>query len=229
MAEGHRHGDLREDTHDQTSDSWAVDWQDRGAQRPRLGIRRLDVTASRGAVSLPAGKQFIRWGKADVLNPTDRFAPRDFLNVFDSEFLAVSGARAMSDFSRTRSISSTSRVSPRAARRCPASAGLRACRRRLASSIVDAGRVFPEGAQYGARWNHVGSGFEFSLSGYRGFNHTPSLELLPTIQVYPPVVALRQFYPQMWMAGGDAAWPLSWFTVKGEAAFFGSDDERVDE
>src|SRR5260221_13981079 len=44
---------------------------------------------------LPAdmGKQFIRWGKADILTPTDRFAPRDFLEVTDGEFMAVTGAR----------------------------------------------------------------------------------------------------------------------------------------
>ena len=31
------------------------------------------------------------------------------------------------------------------------------------------------------------------------------------------------------MAGGDAAWPLSWFTLKGEAAFFGTNDTRAEE
>jgi len=222
-------GDLREDTHDQTSDSWAVDWQDRGAQRPRLSVRRLDVTASRGAVSLQAGKQFIRWGKADVLNPTDRFAPRDFLNVFDSEFLAVSGARALIGLqSDTLDLVYVPRFTP-SRTPLPGQRWAPGVETPPGVQYVDAGRMFPEGAQYGARWNHVGSGFEFSVSGYRGFNHTPSLEVLPTIQIYPPVVALRQFYPEMWMAGGDAAWPLSWFTVKGEAAFFGSDDERVDE
>ena len=40
-----------------------------------------------------AGKQFIRWGKADILNPTDRFAPRDYLNVVDNDFLAITAAR----------------------------------------------------------------------------------------------------------------------------------------
>ena len=30
---------------------------------------------------MEAGKQLIRWGKTDILNPTDRFAPRDFLTV----------------------------------------------------------------------------------------------------------------------------------------------------
>jgi hypothetical protein len=33
----------------------------------------------------------------------------------------------------------------------------------------------------------------------------------------------------MWMVGGDAAVPLAAFTIKGEAAFFGTDDPRADE
>ena len=46
---------------------------------------------ARTGFTLDAGKQFIRWGKADIVNPTDRFAPRDFINVVDAEFLAVTG------------------------------------------------------------------------------------------------------------------------------------------
>ena len=84
--------DARGDTHDQTT--WdGVDWQDRGITRPGLSVRRLSGLLSRGPVSLEVGKQFIRWGKTDILNPTDRFAPRDYLAVVDNEFLAVTGAR----------------------------------------------------------------------------------------------------------------------------------------
>ena len=36
------------------------------------------------------GRQIIRWGKTDILTPTDRFAPRDYLSsVVDSDFLGV--------------------------------------------------------------------------------------------------------------------------------------------
>jgi hypothetical protein len=54
----------------------------------------LSAVYSRGKLTLEAGKQFIRWGKADVLTPTDRFAPRDFLDVVDSDFLGITAARA---------------------------------------------------------------------------------------------------------------------------------------
>ena len=37
--------------------------------------------------TIEVGRQLVRWGKADILNPTDRFAPRDFLNVVHNEYL----------------------------------------------------------------------------------------------------------------------------------------------
>ena len=60
-----------------------------GAVAARTRVRRSE----KERLPLDLGKQFIRWGKADILNPTDRFAPRDFLEVTDDEFLAVIGAR----------------------------------------------------------------------------------------------------------------------------------------
>src|SRR5204862_8126369 len=86
--------DARTDTHHETERTLGFGWWDRTRQRPSLAARRLSATYTRGKLTLEAGKQLIRWGKADVLNPTDRFAPRDFLNVVDSEFLAVTGVRA---------------------------------------------------------------------------------------------------------------------------------------
>ena len=80
--------DLRANTHDQVEDSWRVDLADRTVRRPRVTVRRLSATVNRGPLTVDAGKQFIRWGKTDIVTPTDRFAPRDFLNVIDAEFIA---------------------------------------------------------------------------------------------------------------------------------------------
>src|SRR5262249_46042139 len=85
--------DLRADTHLQTERDAHFGWWDRERQRPAITPRRLSATYTRGKLTIEAGKQFVRWGKTDVLNPTDRFAPRDFLNVVDSDFLAITAAR----------------------------------------------------------------------------------------------------------------------------------------
>jgi hypothetical protein len=85
--------ELRANTYDQVEQGWRLDISDRGQRRPRLSVRRLAATLARGPFTVEVGKQFIRWGKTDIVNPTDRFAPRDFLNVTDSEFLGVTAVR----------------------------------------------------------------------------------------------------------------------------------------
>jgi hypothetical protein len=82
-------GDFRANTHDQVEDVWRIDWEDRGQRPPRIAVRRLAATMTAGRLTLDLGKQFIRWARADVLNPIDRFAPRDYTNVIDTEFLPV--------------------------------------------------------------------------------------------------------------------------------------------
>src|SRR5579885_2201015 len=85
--------DARVDTHDQVERALHVDWQDRSLERPALSVRRLSAILKRGRWTFELGKQFVRWGKADILNPTDRFAPKDFLSVVDTEVLAITAAR----------------------------------------------------------------------------------------------------------------------------------------
>ena len=106
-------------THDQVEDSWRVDISDRGMLRPRCRSAGSPATLTRGPFTVDVGKQFIRWGKTDIVTPTDRFAPRDFLNVIDTEFLAVTGARGgRAGRRRTRSKRLGAASSRRAAFRC---------------------------------------------------------------------------------------------------------------
>src|SRR4051812_24162823 len=169
----------RANSHDQVEDRWRIDLDDRGSLRPRLSLRRLSATLTHGPLTVDVGKQFIRWGKADIVNPTDRFAPRDFMTVFDAEFLAVSGVRAVAQHganafeavwvprftpSRVPRLDQRWTVPPDAAATLP---------------VIDGGAVFPEGAQTGLRWSHTGAGYEFSASFFNGFNHLPNLDAAP--------------------------------------------------
>jgi hypothetical protein len=236
--------DARTDTHDQTE--WdGISWSDRTIKRPGLTVRRLDATLSRGAFSLEVGKQFVRWGKTDILNPTDRFAPRDYLTVVDNEFLGVTAARFTAGLQSDTLDLVAARFTPS---RTPLLdqrwAGLPAELENL--TLVDEGAAYPDRAQLGARWNHVGSGYEFSLSAFNGNNNLPIIEAgapqLPGGIPVPPAASLpanvvpfglqipiTRTYPAMWMAGGDAAVPLPAVTLKGEAAFFGTSDSRADQ
>jgi len=228
--------DARAATNDWVDRSWSIDWSDRGLQRPALGVRRLSAALRRGGLTLEVGKQFVRWGKADILNPTDRFAPRDLLEVVVNDFLAVTAARLT--FERgpdTIDVVWSPRLTPS---RLPlpggrwdsslsTSASATAIPGAPALPVVDLGVRFPTGSQAGVRWNHVASGFEYSVSAYDGFNHLPS----PDVTVDPAQgrVTVTRFYPTMRMVGGDLAWPVRWFTLKSEVGYFWTTDPKVDD
>jgi len=213
--------DARFDTHEQVERAAHLDWQDRSLQRPALSLREFNATITKGKLTAEFGKQFIRWGKADILNPTDRFAPKDFLTVTDPDFLAVLATRVTYDTgtnsfdfvwqprftpSRTPLIDERWTVLP------PAADGL---------ALVDLGSEFPGRSAFGARWNHIGSGYEVSASFYDGFNSLPDFQ--------GGLEGFFRTYPALRLYGVDAAVPLRWFTVKTEAAYYTSPDRQQDE
>ena len=83
----------RVDTHRQDARTLHIDWKNRSLQRPTLSVRQLFIAFKRDNLTFSVGKQFIRWGETDFLNPTDRFTPRDLLTVVDQDVLPVTAAR----------------------------------------------------------------------------------------------------------------------------------------
>lgn len=243
--------DTRIDSHRQVERAWTFDWDGRQIQRPPFSFRRFSAILNRKEWTFEIGRQFIRWGKADILNPTDRFAPRDFLNVFDADFLAVNAARLTWERggntidaiwqprftpSRTPLLLQRWLVLPEVTQQI---------------RVQDRGSRYPGGSQYGIRWNHVGRGYEFSLSYFDGNNYyplfQPSLDidfragldairrerppldqLLPVFARNAITLGLERTYPRLRLYGGDAAVPLKWFTVKGEAGYYTSSTPGLD-
>jgi hypothetical protein len=217
--------DLRANTHDQVENEWRLDWSDRGVRRPRAGIRRLTATITTGHLTVDVGKQFIRWARADVLNPEDRFAPRDYLNVIDTDVLPVLGVRpSVRIANETFEVVWVPRLTPsrlpllnqRWTVLPPAAAGV---------PIVDGGSTIPGGSEEGVRWNHVGERFEAALSYFNGFNHLPNIES----RLSASGIELSRVYPALRSYGADMAVPNRWFTLKGEAAYFTSPTSTSDE
>jgi hypothetical protein len=227
--------DLRANSHDQVENQWRLDLDDRGVRRPRAAIRRLTATITAPHFTLDVGKQFIRWARADVLNPTDRFAPRDFLNVIDTEFLPVFGVRPSIQIghetlevvwvprltpSRLPLFNQRWTVVPPEAERVP---------------IVDGGSTIPKASQQGVRWNHTEERFETSLSFFNGFNHLPNIEsrLLPSSieesGLPPSAIELSRLYPALRSYGADMAIPTPVLTLKGEATYFTSPTSTSEE
>ncbi|HLH32111.1 MAG TPA: hypothetical protein VKY31_12985 [Terriglobia bacterium] len=220
--------DFRIDTHRQVEREGSLSWWDRQTQRPSGEVRRLSATYHRGPMTFEAGKQFVRWGKTDIVTPTDRFAPRDFLTVVDNEFLGITATRLnIEKGSNTIEAVWSPRLTPS---RIPLfnqrwspipelPAGVS-----LGQTTVN----FPGGSQEGIRWNHTGP-VEYELSLYEGFNHLPSFQGQSRLTPEGIAVDVERFYPKMLMGGGDIAVPMRLFTVKAEAAHFSSTDPRTDE
>lgn len=207
--------DVRTDTHHEVEREFHMSssyWQDRAVQRPLFSIRRLSAAYHRVGFNLEVGKQFVRWGRADILNPTDRFAPRDLLTVVDKEFMPINAVRATySRGAETFDAVWEPRFTPS---RIPLQN-----QRWFPVPSLPPGAVLPtlhfripNGSSYGFRWSHVGL-VEFSVAYYQGYNDIPSLGLS---------------YPKLRMVGGDAAVPFRWLTIKTETAYLNFSDRRAD-
>jgi hypothetical protein len=218
--------DLRGNSHDQVTSSWDLDWEDRGILRPRTSIRRLSATVTGGGFTLDVGKQFIRWARADILNPNDRFAPRDFLNVIDAEYLPVTAVRpSMRVGSETFEAVWTPQLTPSRMPLLdqrwtvlPPGADL--------LPLVDAGSSFPERSQYGARYTHTGGRIEGAFSYFDGFNHLPTIDV--ELQPTPVALALTRGFPRLRTYGGDVGVPTPWFAAKAEVTYFMSPTDDFD-
>jgi len=221
-------GEFRANSHDQVDDRWRVDFADRGVLRPRLAVTRAQATLSWRWLTVDAGKQFVRWGRTDVVTPADRFAPRDFLDVVESQFLAVTAGRAVLQAGEDDAIEivwvprfTPSRM-PLLSQRWtvvpPQAAGV---------PIVDITAALPDGSQSGIRWRHVGGAVDYAVSFFSGFNHLPDLDTHVSLQ--PLEIQIARRYPRIRSYEGDAAVPLRWITVKGEASYVTSPDATSDE
>ena len=221
--------DVRANSHDQVENDWRLDLSDRGERRPSFSIRRLSATLTRGPFTLDVGKQFLRWGKTDIVVPTDRFAPRDYLNVVDSPFLAVTAVRA------TARAGAHTIEAVWAPRLTPSRVPLLGQRWAVippevapATALVENPPEFPRGGQTGLRWGHSLGTAEYSVSFYDGFNHLPDIRT-DAVDVRSGRIEFSRAYPPIRMYGVDSAVPVSWFTIKGEAAYFTSSSQTTDE
>ncbi|MGH9558737.1 MAG: hypothetical protein ACRD30_05805 [Bryobacteraceae bacterium] len=224
------HGDFdaETDTHRQVEREFGLDWNGQSIERPAFSLRRFSATVHKGRVTAELGRQYIRWGKTDILTPTDRFAPKDYLeNPIDPDFLGVIAARATIEAGNGsvdlvwQPIFTPARI-PLLNQRWtvipPEAAGV---------AIEDLGARYPGRSQFGARWNHIGSGYEYSLSYFDGFNNLPLFQasLDPTTNS----VGVQRYYPELRMYGASAAVPLPWFTLKGEGGYFSSTTPDTDQ
>src|SRR5207248_7958010 len=88
------------------------------------------------------------------------------------------------------------------------------------TSLKDKSAVYPGRTSFGARWSHIGAGYEYSLSYYNGFNYLPVFNVKAGST--SSRISFLRAYPALRLYGGDAAVPFSFFTLKAEAAYYTS-------
>jgi hypothetical protein len=215
------------DSHQQVARGLHFDWQDRSLQRPAFFVRQLAAVFTKANFTITLGKQFIRWGEADFLNPTDRFAPTDLLNLVDQEVLPVTAARV----TYTRGDNTFNFVwQP----------GFTPARIPLINQrwtflppayyyfdVEDRGSIFPGRSSFGVRWSHSAARYEYSLSYYDGFNYFPDFN--DHVDADASRVTFSRVYPALRLYGGDLTVPLSLFTFKAEGAYYTSATKNQDE
>lgn len=216
----HASFDVGMDSHQQFARNLHFDWEERSLQRAPLSIRELAAVFTTANFTITLGKQFIRWGEADFLNPTDRFAPTDLLNLADQEILPVTAARITythgdNTFNAVWQPEFTPARIPLVSQRwtfLPLAY--------YSFDIQDQGTAFPGRSSFGARWSHSGATCEYSVSFYDGFNYFPNFN----VQVDPTASRLTysRMYPSLRLYGGDLTVPLSPFTFKAEGAYYTS-------
>jgi len=219
--------DVGTDSHQQFARKLLFEWKDRSLQRAPLSIREFAAVLTTADFTITLGKQFIRWGGADFLNPTDRFAPSDLLNLVDEQILPVTAARITythgdNTFNAVWQPQFTPARIPLVNQRwtfLPPTFYL--------FSTQDQGTAFPGRSSFGARWSHSGAACEYSLSFYDGFNYFPNFN----VQSNPATSHLiySRTYPSLKLYGGDLTAPLSPFTFKAEAAYYTSSTKNQNE
>lgn len=237
--------DFRLDTHlDVDRHRW-LDLSERGLRRPAGEISEFYFDLKLGRVDLRAGKQQIRWGRADGYNPTDNLLPYDYLDTFNDERLAVPALKADAYLGKaqleaawapfytpTRLPLFGQRWFPRLPTTQTVSLAPQEPPTEVELSYRDAGGALPArtfgNGQWGIRWNQLLPRAEFSFSYFDGFDDIAFFRpsIMPVLLAPQPqfLVSLNREYFRVRVAGADFASELGPFGIRGEMAYFDQTD-----
>lgn len=159
-------------------------------------------------VDLRIGRQKIRWGKADGINPTDFFTPIDYtlpLPLEEDRYEAVPAIRTdvHVDDDNSLSLVAVNGFSPT---RVP-------WPRPSPIAVRD---DEPSGWQVGARWLRTGERLDWSVSAFHGRSTLPSLHAEPLASG----PALVRHYPRVDALGADLARNFGTVGFRAEAAYY---------
>lgn len=163
-----------------------------------LNLARLDIRA---------GKQVIQWGRADGVNPTDNLTPWNYTLLFPEDNELRSGIPSFKANYYYGSITFTGIWIPLfEPNKFP-----------LPEEFHVTNEKPSNNNEYALKIDSTAELFDWSLSYFEGFDLMPDIGLNGGI-------TLR--YPRIKVFGGDFAATLDKFGIRGEAAYFFTEDEN---
>jgi hypothetical protein len=169
-------------------------------------IREAYARVENGPLTAKLGRQVIAWGRSDRISPTDNLSPRDYTALVpddDEQRQGLDAALVRYELSQTVSV--------------VAVVG------RFEENVLPTGQppqalnalAIPSRPEYALKLDRNGSGIDWSLSYYDGFERTPRYRAMFPIAAVPGVS--RSFEHNRTL-GADVALPAGNWTFRGETA-----------
>lgn len=155
---------------------------------------------------LRLGRQLIAWGRADKLNPTDYFAPRDYTFLTSDDEEQKKGVDALRAVMHLGEYDLQGIVAHGNAKNT------------LPFHIANNVGFSQSKAQFGVKLDRYGEGFDWSVAFYRGMDRNPNLA--PGFATG----AIVSIYDDVSAVGLDFAAAAGALTYRGEAAYFRTSD-----
>jgi uncharacterized protein DUF1302 len=195
---------------------------DIGQPTHHAGLTLLEgyLALHRPSFDVRIGRQPISWGRADGINPTDFFTAHDYtlmLPLESDERLAADALRV--DYSLTPGQALSLVVAPRFRPNrlpWPEPSPFPLEERRPAVTLAN--------TQWGLRFTRSGTGVDYGLAAFRGWQTMPVLAPL-RLEGLPPVFS--ESYARVYGVGGDVAATLGRFGLRAEAAYVRPDAGAV--
>jgi hypothetical protein len=213
--------------------------------RSRTYLDEVYLNLYAGNLDLRAGKQIYAWGRADAFNPTDNLSVWDFSDPLDTGDEKIGAVSIRADYyvgnwtlegvlapSFTPSVlpDSSSRWFPMLPPTISNPGYPAAGNRSIDASYTWADPVLPdeglESTQYAIKVSGTVTGWDLSISWFDGYDDLPGLHTTVTADSTLAVaeVVLQPQYHRRRAIGADFATTFGKFGLRGEAAYYLTDD-----
>lgn len=185
--------------------------------QPELELREAYAHYRKKGLGLQAGRVLLPWGKADAINPTDFFSGKNYrLSNSDEEVRRTGPTALLGSWTPDQGVmpmTFTWVAAPQFAKSTLL----------IPEGVLPAGGVLgspktvvplsPGRLEYGSKVSYMGQGWDFSVSGFSGWNHLPDLDVHPT-----------PLFHRMRAIGADFSASFDSLVIRGESAYKMTED-----